>query len=132
MGARRGQRGPQRENRLEPFGRTLRHAEAHLDPAQQEEPFDPLLLIGGPDPFQEHPRVLQPAGPDEEPAGLHPGEGVRRRVRLRTGVRMRARHYQTCNGERGRSRDGRKVGQPALLLLASEPALEHHATGVLR
>ena len=72
-----GQLGPPCEDRFESLDRALRHAEAHLDPAQQEEPLDLLLLIGGPNLLEERPCMFQPAGSDEEPASLHVGEMVR-------------------------------------------------------
>ena len=72
-----GQVRAHREDRLESIGGSLRHAETHLDPSQQEEPLDRLLFGGWAGLLEERPRVLQPAGSEEEPAGLHVGEAVR-------------------------------------------------------
>ena len=74
--ARPGQRGADREDGFESLGGALRHVEVPLDPAQQEEPLNLLVLIGGLGLLQESARVLQPAGSDEEPAGMHVGETI--------------------------------------------------------
>lgn len=63
----RGQRRPQRENRLEPLRRKLRPAKLELDPTEQEQPLDPSLLTGRPPLLEEDPCVLESPGLDEQP-----------------------------------------------------------------
>ena len=75
--------------------------ELHLDSAEQEEPLDGFLLVGGQGLLKEYPRMLQPAGPDEHPGGLHVGESGRRPDRLGSGVGARAGRDQDRERERG-------------------------------
>ena len=99
-----GQVGPSREDRLESLGGAPGHAELHLDLAEEEEPLDPFLVIGGPRLLQERPCVLQPAGPDEKPAGLHVGELGREPDR--SGGRVRVRSGRDQKRDRGRGARG--------------------------
>ena len=69
-----GQFGPSIQDRLESLDGSTRHAELHLDAAEQEEPLDRFLLVGGSGLLEECARVLKPAGPDEHPGGLNVGE----------------------------------------------------------
>ena len=73
-----GQPGTKRKNCLEALRCPLRHAKAHLDSAEQEEPLDAFFLTGRPCRLEECSRVLQPAGSDQEPAGLQVGKFSRR------------------------------------------------------
>ena len=43
-----GQTRPPREDRLEAFGGQPRHAKAHLDPSEPEQPLTPFRPVGGP------------------------------------------------------------------------------------
>ena len=129
-----GQRGAHREDCFESLRRALRHAEAHLDSSQQEEPLNRLLVGGGTGLLEERPRVLQPAGSEEEPAGLHVGETVQWSDRSGSRIRLRARREQKRTPDQCGTRKSRENEQSALLrLLASEIAYIHRvgASGLL-
>ena len=107
-----GQPGPKRKNIFVAFRCPLRHAKTHLDLAEQKEPFNLFLLVGGPGLLQKGPRVFQPAGSDEEPAGLHVGKLCRRKRTLRNVLRTHTGRDRQCDRKRGARCEG-GAGQSA-------------------
>ena len=106
-----GQPGPKGENLLETLSRSLRHAKTHLDSAEHEEPLDSFLFTGRTCLLEEGARVLEPTGPDEEPAGLDVGKLRQRKRTLRNVLRPRAGRDRQCDRERGAREGVRAVRQ---------------------
>ena len=83
---------------------SLRHAEPHVDRAQQEVPLDRLLFVIGLGLFQERKRVLEAAGLHEQATGSEVGDlGLgSRMLGCLSGLRVRP------GGDQGRQRRTRQ------------------------
>ena len=124
-----GQFGPPSQDCLESLDGSAWHAELHLEPAEQEESLDRFLLVGGFGLLEECARMLEAAGPDEHPGGLHVGEIGRWLGRPANGVGPRRGRNQVRDCERG-VRGDERARQSALLLFADERSAHYALVSV--
>ena len=102
-----GQVGPDGEDRLVLRGGLTRLAQAHVDRAQQEVPFDGLVFVGRPGLLQERQRILEAPGLHQQTAGRqirYLGSGGRPIGRI-SGFRLRPDGDQGRQGARGNQAD---------------------------